>query len=155
MKLPPIGGLSGRFDLPDESCAYLGESPDTALYESLFRREKEWVTLDELRARELVTVSVRSTLELGDLRPHAAGWPVLQALRFSETQELAREAREAGFDGFIYRSAQHYGQDSVVLFEPAPSCLILRKRLALINARDQLNRWVLLAAQHSKVPVVA
>lgn len=41
--LAPNGCLSGRFDLADEATAYLADSPETALYESLFRREvRSW-----------------------------------------------------------------------------------------------------------------
>ena len=36
--LAPPGGLAGRFDLADEPTAYLADSPETALYESFFRR---------------------------------------------------------------------------------------------------------------------
>ena len=47
LKLAPIGLLSGRFDLPGVPCAYFGESPDTALYEALFRREAPMISLHE------------------------------------------------------------------------------------------------------------
>jgi len=37
--LAPLSGLVGRFDLADEATAYVADSLETALYESLFRRE--------------------------------------------------------------------------------------------------------------------
>ncbi|GAB3653184.1 RES family NAD+ phosphorylase [Ramlibacter alkalitolerans] len=154
LKLAPVGLLSGRFDLPSVPCAYFGEAPDTALYEALFRREAPLLSLHELRRRELLTVQVRRNLELGDLRPHAANWPVLQSLRFGETQELASDAHAAGLEGLIYRSAQQHGQDCVVLFDPGDKVVAAHTRTALVGAGDTLNRWVMLAAQRSKVPQV-
>ena len=153
LKLAPIGLLSGRFDLPGVPCAYFGESPDTALYEALFRREAPMISLHELRTRELITVQVKRNLQLGDLRPHTPNWPVLQSLRFQETQELARDAYAAGLEGLIDRSAQQYGQDCVVIFDPSPSMVAARSKAALVGAGDALNRWVVLAAKRSKLPL--
>jgi len=154
LKLAPLGLLSGRFDLPHAPCAYFGDAPDTALYEALFRREAQFVSLTELRKRELLAVQSNRDLKLGDLRPHAGNWPVLQALRFSQTQELANEAYAAGFEGFIYCSAQQHGQDCVVIFDPDPRWVSARSVTALLGPRDTLNRWVGHAALRSKVPLV-
>lgn len=154
LKLAPVGLLSGRFDLAGVPCAYFGEAPDTALYEAVFRREASFVSVHQLRIRELLTVQVRRNLQLGDLRPHAPNWPVLQSLRFTETQELAADAHAAGFEGLVYRSAQHHGQDCVVLFDPDANVVAERTRMPLVGAGDSINRWVALAAQRSKVPLV-
>lgn len=154
LKLAPTGLLAGRFDLPDAPCAYFGESPDTALYEAVFRREATSVSLGGLRRRQLLTAQVRRELHLGDLRAHAPSWPVLQALRFSETQELADDAHKAGFHGLIYRSAQQHGQDCVVLFDPEARVLSALSASPLVSSGDALNRWVVLAAQHSRIPLV-
>lgn len=154
LKMAPPGLLSGRFDLPDVPCAYFAEAPDTALYEATLRREATFITITELRARELLTVEVRASLELGDLRPHAPNWPVLQSLRFSETQELAREARAAGLQGLIYRSAQQHGQDCVVLFDPKPGAVAKRASASLVDPGDRLNRWVAHGLRRSKVALV-
>ncbi|MES3000226.1 MAG: RES family NAD+ phosphorylase [Pseudomonadota bacterium] len=134
--------------------AYFGEAPDTALYEALFRREAPLLSLHELRTRELVAVQVRRNLQLGDLRPHTPNWPVLQSLRFGETQELASNAHAAGLEGLIYRSAQQHGQDCVVLFDPGTEVVAALTRKPLVGAGDALNRWVALAARRSKVPLV-
>lgn len=154
LNLAPVGLLSGRFDLPSVPCAYFGEAPDTALYEALFRREAPLLSVHELRVRELLAVQIRRNVKLGDLRPHTPSWPVLQSLRFSETQELAKDAYAAGLEGFIYRSAQQYGQDCVVLFDPSASVVELRAKTSLVGTKNTLNRWVVLAAQRSKVPLV-
>lgn len=154
LKLAPAGLLSGRFDLPDVPCAYFGEAPDTALYEALFRREAPLLALHEFRLRELLAVQVRRNLQLGDLRPHAPNWPVLQSLRFSETQELATDAYAAGLEGLIYRSVQQHGQDCVVLFDPDANVVAATTKTSLLGPGDSLNRWVVLAAERSRVPLV-
>ena len=153
LKLGPTGLLAGRFDLPDVPCAYFAEAPETALYEALFRREAPLLSLEELRKRELIAVEIRRDLRLGDLRPHTMNWPVLQALRFSETQELASDARANGLEGFVYRSAQQFGQDCVVVFNPDPNMVVARSRNPLVSPQGGLNRWVALAARRSKVPL--
>lgn len=154
LHMPPAGLLSGRFDLPALPCAYFGESPDTALYEALFRREVPRVSLGELAARQLLAVQVRRDVQLGDLRPHAPNWPVLQSLRFHETQELARDAHTARLEGLIYRSAQQHGQDCVVLFDPAATVVTRLSVSPLVGRGAALNRWGVLAAQRSKIPLV-
>lgn len=154
LKLAPPGLMSGRFDLADVPCAYFAEAPDTALYEALFRREAPLLSLHELRTRELLAVQTRRVLQLGDLRPHTPNWPVLQSLRFSETQELALDAYAAGLDGLIYKSAQQHGQDCVVLFNPGAELIGLQNRTPLVGQANALNRWVALAARRSKVPLV-
>lgn len=154
LNLAPVGLLSGRFDLQGVPCAYFGEVPDTALYEAMFRREAPWISMHELRARELLEIRIRRNVNLGDLRPHTPNWPVLQSLRFSETQELASDAYAAGLDGLIYRSAQQHGQDCVVLFDPNESVIELWNKSPLVGAHGALNKWAVLAAQRSKVPLV-
>jgi hypothetical protein len=153
LKLAPPGLLSGRFDLPDAPAAYFAEAPDTAIYEALFRREATFVTLHTLRQRELLAVEVKQTLQLGDLRPHASNWPVLQSLRFGETQQLASDAYAAGFRGLVYRSAQQHGHDCVVLFDPTSDQVAQRSKTALVGPGDALNRWVALAADRSRLPL--
>jgi hypothetical protein len=101
-----------------------------------------------------VTVQTRRDLQLGDLRPHAPTWPVIQSLRFTETQELASDARAAGFQGLVYRSAQQHGQDCVVLFDPPADLFAASHRTRLVGDGDILNRWVVLAARRSRVPLV-
>ena len=154
LTLAPVGLLPGRFDLPNMPCAYFAEVPDTALYEALFRREAPWLSVHELRARELLEIRIRRNMSLGDLRPHTPSWPVLQSLRFNETEELASDAHAAGLEGLIYRSAQQHGQDCLVLFDPSASEVELRARSPLVGTNGALNRWVVLAAQRSKVPLV-
>jgi hypothetical protein len=120
--LAPVGSLAGRFDLAGLPCAYLATAPDTAVFEAVFRRESTGVSIAALQLRELLAVQTNSQIVLGDLRPHATAWPVLQSLRFSETQALATEVHQAGFDGLIYCSAQHFARDCVVLFDPRQYC---------------------------------
>lgn len=154
LHLAPIGSLSGRFDLADVPSAYLAEAPDTALFEAVFRRESTGVSVSALQLRELLAVQTNAELVLGDLRPHATAWPVLQSLRFSETQALATGAHRAGFDGLIYRSAQHFAQDCVVLFDPGSAATKPLWRVALANRQGAVNNWVADAARRSRVPLL-
>lgn len=154
LHLVPIGSLSGRFDLADVPSAYLAEAPDTALFEAVFRRESTGVSVSALQLRELLAVQTNAELVLGDLRPHATAWPVLQSLRFSETQALATGAHRAGFDGLIYRSAQHVAQDCVVLFDPGSAATKPLWRAALANRQGAVNNWVADAARRSRVPLL-
>jgi hypothetical protein len=154
LHLPPIGTLAGRFDLAAVPCAYLAEAPDTALFEAVFRREAAGASIAVLQLRELLAVQTRSQIVLGDLLPHATAWPVLQSLRFSETQALAAGVHQAGFNGLIYRSAQHFAQDCVVLFDPGSATTKALWRVALANAQGAVNKWVADAARRSLVPLV-
>lgn len=155
LHLAPVGSLSGRFDLVGVSCAYLAEAPDTALFEAVFRRESTGVSVAALQLRELLAVQTRFEFVLGDLRPHATAWPVLHSLRFSETQSLAAEVHKAGFNGLIYRSAQHFTQDCVVLFDPHSAATMELWRVALANRQGAVNKWVADAARRSLVPLVS
>ncbi|MBK6648424.1 MAG: RES domain-containing protein [Betaproteobacteria bacterium] len=66
--LAPPGGLAGRFDLADEATAYLADSPETALYESLFRREVRSCHFSRIEQRALMTFETQASLRLVDLR---------------------------------------------------------------------------------------
>lgn len=116
LKLAPAGDLSGRFALATSASGYFAESPETAVYESLVRREAVSLSIGNAARRQLLCLRTARPMLLLDLRQHASSWPVLQPLRFSATQEVAAEAAAAGFEGIAYRSAQHYGQDCFVVF---------------------------------------
>ena len=154
LKLPPLGVGSGRFDLAAAPCAYRAEAPETALYESVFRREAMGVSLAHLARLELVTMTLTEEIELGDLRPHASLWPVLQSLRYSETRELAEAAYAAGYKGLLYRSPQQFGQDCIAWFDPSSTAVKLLSATALVNRAGALSRWALDAARRSCVPLV-
>jgi hypothetical protein len=119
IRLAPPGILTCRFDLPDDVVGYFADRPETAGYEALARREVERMTVAHLAQRELVCVTVQREVQLLDLRPHAQSWPVLQSLRFKMTQELAVSAKQAGYQGVIYKSAQQFGMDCMAIFGPA------------------------------------
>ena len=76
------------------------------------------MSLDYLRRREVVWARPGEALSLLDLTLHAAEWPVLQATRFAQTQELSVQAAAAGYDGLVYRSAQRHDGICFALFEP-------------------------------------
>lgn len=116
MKMAPIGDMFGRFALPLTETCYFAESPETAVYESLVRREAVSLSISHAAGRQLLCLRTTQPIQLLDLRPHASSWPVLQSLRFSVTQGMAAEALAAGFEGIAYRSAQQYGQDCFVVF---------------------------------------
>ena len=92
--LAPPGVLAGRFDLSSEAIAYLGDSPETALYESLFRREVRSCHWDRLQQRALTSFQILQGLRLADLRGLEERYPVLQSLRYESTQQFALDCRQ-------------------------------------------------------------
>ena len=155
LRVPPRGLLLNRFDLVDDEVAYFAESSETAAYETLARREATSLSMTAVASRALLTLQTTAPLRLLDLRFHAGAWPVLQSLRYAETQELAREARTLGHDGFIYRSAQQYGSDCVVLFGAgAMQCVKLVTKLPLVSRVGTLHRAAAEAIRGAKVPFV-
>lgn len=154
LRVPPRGLHLNRFDLVDDEVAYFAESSETAVYETLARREATMLSLTVVASRVLLTLQTTAPLRLLDLRFHAGAWPVLQSLRYAETQELAREARALGYDGLIYRSAQQYGSDCVVLFGAgAMRCVKLVTKLPLVSPAGALHRAAAEAIRGAKVPL--
>ncbi len=132
LKMAPIGDMSGRFALANTETGYFAESPETAIYETLVRREAVSLSVSNASARQLLCLRTLRPVHLLDLRQHASSWPVLQSLRFSATQEIAAGALAAGFQGIAYRSAQHYGQDCFVVFGASVKGFRLVWRKALV-----------------------
>lgn len=154
LKLAPAGSGLGRFDLVNEVTAYFAETPETAVYEVLARREATMLSLEALSKRRLVTLHTTRPLQMADLRPHRSQFPVLQSLRYSETRELAAEIRAAGYDGAAYASAQHPGMDCSVLFEPALDAMRATATSPLIDLAGRLHKSVFQALNGSRVPLV-
>ena len=94
--LAPTGGLTGRFDLADEPTAYLADSPETALYESVFRREVRGCHWDRLLERAMVTFETRASVHLADLRGLEERYPALQSLRYESQPEVCARLSAAG-----------------------------------------------------------
>lgn len=152
LRVPPRGLLLNRFDLVDDEVAYFAESGETAVYETLARREETMLSQSTVAARALLTMQTTEALRLLDLRPHAGAWTVLQSLRYGETQELARETRAARYDGIIYRSAQQHGSDCIVLFGAgAMRCVRLVTKQPLVNSSGALLRVAANAFRRAKV----
>jgi hypothetical protein len=154
LKLAPAGLLASRFDLAAHAVGYFAEGPETAVYESLARRESLSLSMSTLGARQLLAMQSTRTLRLADLRPHAATWPFLQSLRYPLTQQIAADAVGLGYEGLMYRSAQQYGHDCMALFGPALAALKLVKRLPLVDASGGLHRAAANALLGSQVPLV-
>lgn len=114
--LAPPGGLAGRFDLADEATAYLADSPETALYESLFRREVRSCHFSRIEQRVLLTFETQAPLRLVDLRGLEAHYPVLQSMRYEASQAFAAACRQQGLHGVLYASAQHSSHSCICLF---------------------------------------
>ena len=153
--LPPAGVLAGRFCLPDRVTAYLADSPDTALFESLFRRDAISRSLDELRKRALLQFISIQALRLADLRPLAEPYPLLQSLRFAQTQALARDCIKAELQGLVYASAQHPQHFCVCLFPSGIATLKRQHQWPLIKPRTrQMLHAVVDAARRSGVPLL-
>lgn len=154
LRLPPTGGLTGRFDLPATPVGYFAESPQTSAYETIARREATGLSVADLHQRSLLWVQLTAAVRLLDLRPHAASWPVLMSLRLSQTQQLAADAQAQGFEGVIYRSAQHHGHDCYALFGDALQLLRRIESQPLVDGRSgALHRLIADVARGSQLPV--
>lgn len=153
--LAPAGLLSGRFCLSTHATAYFADSPDTALFESRFRRETKIETMDALRKRALAQFITRAPLRLADLRQLAEQYPVLQSSRYRQTQSLAQECLQAGYQGLIYASAQHTEHDCLCLFPSGIAAIRRTHQLPLVQpGTRRLLLAVEDAARRSGVPLM-
>jgi hypothetical protein len=153
--LPPSHLLSGRFDVEGIRVGYFAEAPETAVYESLCRREATAVSMQAAAVRTLLCVKTTEPLVLLDLRMHASNWPVLQSLRLGHTQELATEAYAQGFDGIVYCSAQQPNMDSYAIFGDALAGLRAVWSQRLTEPRTgNLHAALVSAVEGAQVPLV-
>lgn len=153
--LAPPGGLAGRFDLADEATAYLADSPETALYESLFRREVRSCHFSRMEQRALLSFETRLPLRLVDLRGLEAHYPVLQSMRYETSQAFAAACRQQGLHGVLYASAQHPSHNCVCLFGTGIERTRKLEAVALVQpGTGLLHRAVVVAARGSQVPIV-
>ena len=133
---------------------YFAESGETAVYESLARREATTLSLDIVAKRALLALQTTEPLRLLDLRFHASAWPVLQSTRYRETRGLSLDARDMGYQGIVYRSAQQYGSDCYAIFgAEAMETLRLQSRVALVNSAGAIHRSVADAVRGSQIPL--
>lgn len=155
MLLAPVGVMSGRFCLPDQPTAYLADSADTALFESLFRRDTVSRSMGELHKRALLQFKTTQALRLVDFRPLAEPYPMLQSLRVAHTQALARDAFQAGLQGLVYASAQHPQHACVCLFPEGMKALKRQQQWPLVQrGTRRLLHAVVDAARRSGVPLL-
>ncbi|MDO9198916.1 RES family NAD+ phosphorylase [Rhodoferax sp.] len=153
--LAPTGGLTGRFDLADEPMAYLADSPETALYESVFRREVRSCHWDRLLERSMMTIETRASLRLADLRGLEERYPVLQSMRYETSQKFAQDCRQQGLHGILYASAQHPHHSCVCLFKAGIEKTRKLITFALVEpGTGNLLRSAANAARGSQVPIV-
>lgn len=117
VRLAPSHLCTGRFDIVDSPVGYFADTAETAMYESLARRECQFLPIDLLRGRVLLTVRTTYELRLLDLSTCTHDYPVLQSLRYSQTQKLAQDALRHGYDGIAYHSAQRHGALCYALFD--------------------------------------
>jgi RES domain len=138
-----------------QATAYVADSAETALYESLFRREAHSCTLESLRQRALVTFETTRPLRLADLRGHEEPFPVLQSLRYEDTQQLAQDCWQQGLQGVVYASAQHPYHSCLCLFANGIASM---RRLTvtplLAPNSNRLHKAVVNAAHGSRVPLL-
>lgn len=151
LKMAPVGDMSGRFALARTETGYFAESPETAIYESLVRREAVSLSISNAASRQLLCLRSTRRVRLLDLRQHAASWPVLQSLRFSATQEIAAGALADGFDGIAYRSAQHYGQDCFVVFGAGLESIKMVWRKALVLSDGSMHQALATAIRGGQI----
>jgi RES domain-containing protein len=153
--LAPPGGLAGRFDLADEATAYLADSPETALYESLFRREVRSCHLSRIEQRALLSFETQAPLRLADLRGLETHYPVLQSMRYETSQAFAAACRQQGLHGVLYASAQHPSHSCICLFDAG---MDRTKKVAAVDLLQAgtglLHKAVVLAARGSQVPIL-
>ncbi len=153
--IAPAGTASGRFDLPNEPTAYLADSPQTSLYESLFRREALVCPLAQLKSRSLVSWRTVAGLRLIDIRGAEERFPVLQALRYSVTQAFAQTCKATGAHGILYASAQHPHHGCICLFSEGIERMKVVASVPLVQFNTgRLHRAVAEAAHGSQVPIV-
>ena len=154
LRLPPRGLLHARFDLADDEVGYFAEAGETAIYETLARREASMLTMPNVEARALLTFLTTVPLQLIDLRFHANAWPVLQSLRYPATQQLAQEIRDQRYAGIAYRSAQQHGADRFAIFGRAMATLRLKSRAPLVHSvTGALHRAAADAIRGSQIPL--
>jgi hypothetical protein len=151
LKMAPPGDMSGRFALANTTSCYFAESPETAIYESLVRREALALSISSAADRQLLCLQTTRPMQLLDLRQHASSWPVLQSLRFTVTQSIAAGARAEGFEGIAYRSAQHYGQDCLVVFGPGARSFKLVWRRALVREDGSMHQALAAAIRGGQI----
>lgn len=156
ISMPPAGHQAGRFCLKTGVTAYMADSPETALYEALFRREqKASVPLEALRMKSLASFKSHKTLKLIDLRGFEEKYPFLQSQRIQFTQAFSEECFTAGFDGIFYASAQHPHHVCTCLFESGAKKMRFINALPLVKpGSDLLLKEVVTAARCSAVEVV-
>lgn len=153
--LPPTGLLASRFDLSDQATAYLADSAETALYESLFRREARSCSMATLSQRAVVVFETTQRLRLADLRGHEEPFPVLHSLRYATTQQLAQDCAHHGLHGLLYASAQHPHHSCLCIFS---SGIAMMRRLTVTPlvepGSSRLHKAVVKAAYGSRVPLL-
>lgn len=154
LKLAPAGDMASRFAVPALPAGYFAESPETAVYESLVRREALSLSLSNAANRVLLCLRTTRPINLLDLRPHAPSWPVLQSLRFTATQEVAAEALAESFEGIAYRSAQQHGQDCFVVFGDALKAFKLVWRKSLVLEDGSVHQALASAMRGGQIMVV-
>ena len=153
--LAPLGGLAGRFDLADEPTAYLADSAETALYESLFRREVRSCHWDRLAQRSLVSFDERASLRLADLRGLEERYPVLQSMRYETSQKFAQDCRQQELHGILYASAQHPHHSCVCLFKAGMERTKRTTTFRLVGpVTENLLKPVIKAALGSRIPII-
>ena len=64
LKTAPIGDMSGRFALTGAATGYFAESPETAVYESLARREAVWLSISNAARRQLLCLRTTRDVQL-------------------------------------------------------------------------------------------
>lgn len=154
LRVARANSLAGRFSVPDKRVAYFADSEDTAGYEVFGRREQQFISLERLRAGELLCAELTDDLSLLDLTQHAGAYPALQSTRYSPTQALAAQAARAGFDGIVYRSAQQHGGTCYALFEHTFPHVRARWRQRLIQpTTGNLHRLVATVALGAQLPL--
>lgn len=153
VRLPPVGSMLGRFDLPSTHCAAFARDELTAALETVARRTVLAVSRASLAQRELLSVNTNATLTLADLRSHTAAWPLLIADRYGPTQALAAHALGNRYHGVIYLSAQQHLGECVALFGPAIQ-QTTGGAMPLVSVAGGMHRAIMHALAGTLLPLV-
>ena len=156
---PPViatdSAFPNRFDLTDEPVTYLADSPETAIYESLFRRNVTSCHWDRIEQRALVSFETQKPIRLAYLRGQEEQYPVLQSMRYESSQQLAQSYREKGLDGILYASAQHPYHGCVCLFKSGMEKTKKLESYPLVEPKTKvLHKAVITAQRGSQVPIL-
>ncbi len=152
--IAPVGKLLFRFDSTLALVGYASVQPETAAYETIVRRNMHTVARVDIDARDLLTINVKTSIRLLDIRRLASAHPVLTSDRYAMNQPLADDAVNAGYEGIAYTSAQQPGAMCCALFDSGMTKCALVRRDPLTDPLGNFHRVAFDAITGGEIVVV-